>query len=210
MEANRLISATLTALPTFCLTTLLPASGIMTMGPGGIPTPLVQPAVYQVPCATAVMRRDEPSVVMASGDSSLTQHDSSDTDPKFSDFRDPFYASTFPICYALAATTVTAYMLVIMLFVTSRSFLDGGIVYLGRRNGFTHSSSSSVSIGGRPWLQKVAALTVAISLTVATADTFKVAQSQYTWGIQNAKQLQDEVMGSTELKVIRIVSDTFL
>lgn len=213
MEANQLVSATLTALPTptsLCLTTLMPVTGILTMGPEGTAVPLVDPFVYEVPCFNNLVPRktDEPFVV-ASGDSSLTQHDP-DSNPKLSNFRDPFYASVFPICYALAATTVTAYMLVIMLFVTPRSFLDGGVVYLGRRNGFTHSSSSSVSIGGRPWLQKVAALTVAISLTVASVDTFSVAQNQYTWGIQNAKLLQDEVMGSTELKVIRIVSDTFL
>lgn len=210
MDATQLVSATITALPALCTTTLLAASGVMTMGPGGIPVSLTQPAVYQVPCPTpGIFARDDSSSLGVS-DSSLTQHDSDEDGPKFSDFRDPFYASTFPICYALAATTVTAYMLVIMLFVTPRSFLDGGIVYLGRRGGFTNRPAGGVSIGGRPWLQKIAALTVAISLTVATADTFKAAQNQYTWGIQNAKQLQDEVMGSVELKVIRIVSDTFL
>ncbi|KAF5681050.1 hypothetical protein FHETE_81 [Fusarium heterosporum] len=213
MAAVGMATATITALPTLCTTTLLPDNGVMTLGLDGVPTILTEPAIYQVPCPTpALFPRDDFHVtVAASGDeSSLTQHDASDSSPKLSDFRDPFYASTFPICYALAATTVTAYMLVIMLFVTPRSFLDGGIVYLGRRSAFTHSSSSSVTIGGRPWLQKVAALTVAISLTIASADTFRVAKSQYTWGIQNANQLQDEVMNSVELKVIRLVSDTFL
>lgn len=163
-----------------------------------------------------MMARDLVDTATAVDDSSLTSADESsltsaddNRDHKFSDFRDPFYATQFPMCYALAATTVTAYMLVIMLFVTPRSFLDGGIVYLGRR-GFTNSSSGGVNIGGRPWLQKVAALTVAISLTVATADTFRVAQEHYKWGIQNARLMQLEVMGSTELKVIRLVSDTFL
>ncbi|KAM0349425.1 hypothetical protein ACHAPU_003834 [Fusarium lateritium] len=213
MAAAGMTTATITAFPTLCTTTLLPDNGVMTLGLDGVPTILTEPAIYQVPCPTpALFPRDDFHVtVAASGDeSSLTQHDPSDSSPKFSDFRDPFYASTFPICYALAATTVTAYMLVIMLFVTPRSFLDGGMVYLGRRSAFTHSSSSSVTIGGRPWLQKVAALTVAISLTIASADTFRVAKSQYTWGIQNANQLQDEVMNSVELKVIRLVSDTFL
>ncbi|KAF6839732.1 ph-response regulator protein palh rim21 [Colletotrichum plurivorum] len=129
---------------------------------------------------------------------------------QYTDFRDPFYASTFPVFYALAATTVTAYMLVIMLFITPRSFLDGGVVYLGRR-GFTGGGTSNgISIGGRPWLQKVAAVTVAISLTIASADTFKVAEQQYQWAIQDAKRLQSEVMDGTELKVIRLISDTFL
>ncbi|KAJ4324900.1 pH-response regulator protein palH/rim21 [Fusarium piperis] len=209
MDASQLVSATITALPALCTTTLLPAAGIMTLGPQGVPVPLIEPAVFQIPCPVANLV-PRVAVEVSGDDSSLTQHEASESNPRLSDFRDPFYASIFPICYALAATTVTAYMLVIMLFVTPRSFLDGGIVYLGRRSGFTHSSSSSVSIGGRPWLQKVAALTVAISLTIATADTFKVAQKQYMWGIQNAKQLQDEVMNSVELKVIRLVSDTFL
>ncbi|WQF75605.1 hypothetical protein CDEST_00619 [Colletotrichum destructivum] len=130
---------------------------------------------------------------------------------QYKDFRDPFFSqSIFPVCYALAATTVTAYMLVIMLFITPRSFLDGGIVYLGRR-GFTGGGTSNgISIGGRPWLQKVAAVTVAISLTIASADTFKVAEQQYQWAIQDAQKMQSEVMDGTELKVIRLISDTFL
>ncbi|CAJ2506978.1 Uu.00g081640.m01.CDS01 [Anthostomella pinea] len=133
----------------------------------------------------------------------------STTSPEIDDLRDPFYASIFPQCYALAATTVLAYMLLIMLFVAPRSFLDGGVVVLGRR-GFTNSPSNGISIGGRPWLQKVAALTVAISLTIATADTFRVAETQYAFGIQNAQQLQEEVLGGTQLKAIQLISDTFL
>lgn len=96
-----------------------------------------------------------------------------------------------------------------MLFIAPRSFLDGGIVVLGRR-GFTNGPANGISIGGRPWLQKVAALTVAISLTIATADTFRVAEDQYATGIQNAQALQDEVLDGTQLKVIRLISDTFL
>lgn len=126
----------------------------------------------------------------------------------FSDFRDPFYASIFPQCYALAATTVVAYTLVIMLFVTPRSFLDGGVVVLGRR-GFTNGGSGP-TIGGRPWLQKVAALSVAISLTIASVATFDAAEEQYSFGVQNAKRLQMEVLGGNELKIIRIISNTFL
>lgn len=131
-----------------------------------------------------------------------------DDDAHFSDFQDPFYASTFPQVYALAATTIIAYTLVIMLFITPRSFLDGGVVVLGRK-GFTNGGGGT-SIGGRPWLQKIAALTVAISLTIANAATFRVAELQYSWGTQNAKQLQEDVLGGTELKVIRIISNTFL
>ncbi|KAF5017809.1 hypothetical protein F66182_10239 [Fusarium sp. NRRL 66182] len=210
MDVADCVTPTVTALPSLCTTTLLPDSGVMTLGLDGVPRLLTEPAIYQIPCPTPEIFPRVVTIAASGDESSLTQHDASDSSPGVSNFRDPFYASIFPICYALAATTVTAYMLVIMLFVTPRSFLDGGVVYLGRRSAFTHSSSSSVTIGGRPWLQKVAALTVAISLTIASADTFQAAKVQYMWGIQNANQLQDEVMNSVELKVIRLVSDTFL
>ncbi|KAM4068151.1 palH/RIM21 domain-containing protein [Hirsutella rhossiliensis] len=209
MEILTLGMTTITAAPTLCTTTVVPASGLLTMANAPPSVTLAQAVVYEVPCPTA-----KPLNAMAlvasegAGDAKPNMGDSSDT--RFSDFRDPFYASTFPICYALAATTVTAYMLLIMLFITPRSFLDGGVVYLGRRRGFTHSSSGGESIGGRPWLQKVAALTVAVSLTIATHDTFKVAQRQYQWGAQNAGVLQSAVMGSIELRVIRLISNTFL
>lgn len=199
------------SLPTLCATQILPANAIISFGDGREPLILGEDAVFQAPCPVLAPRQEDDY------DSSLSESSLGSADAngdRQSNFRDPFYATQFPMCYALAATTVTAYMLVIMLFVTPRSFLDGGVTYLGRRGftnrGFTNSSPNGVTIGGRPWLQKVAALTVAISLTVATADTFRVAKQQYVWGIQNAKALQDEVLGSTELKVIRLISDTFL
>ena len=200
-------TSALAALPTLCATTFLPANAILQFGNGMEPITLSQEIEYQAPCPTLAPRQlsESPTSV---DEASLTEADNS-RDHRFSDFRDPFYATQFPMFYALAATTVTAYMLVIMLFVTPRSFLDGGIVYLGRR-GFTNSTSGHVNIGGRPWLQKVAALSVAICLTVATADSFRVAEQQYRWGIQNARLMQLEVLGSTPLKVLRLISDTFL
>lgn len=114
--------------------------------------------------------------------------------------------------YALAASTVLSYMLVVMLVITPRTFLSEGAVFLGRQ-GFTKQASSSVSgigIGGRPWLQKIAALTVAISLTIATVETMRVAETQYNQGTSNAQALDTEVDNSTQLKVIRAISDTFL
>lgn len=214
-------TSSLEASMALCTSTWLPANGILSLdgeSDNAILT-LDNDAFFQAPCPTATI----PTVSVAvpettstsDGDSSLTLQDlgddgDDDDSPHFSDFRDPFYASSFPICYALAATTVTAWMLVIMLFITPRSFFDSGVVYLGRPGGFTNSSSGGVNIGGRPWLQKLAALSVAISLTIATADTFRIAKIQYIWGVQNAKVLQNEVMGSTELKAIRVVSDTFL
>ncbi|KAL1899457.1 pH-response regulator protein palH/rim21 [Sporothrix stenoceras] len=210
-----------------CQALNLPAGGILYI-PGADPVTLTAAAAYKPTC----LPTDTPNIIAGTGagtaaanpsdmtstsslsadnNSNITSVnvDEADSTPQYSDFRDPFYASSFPQCYALASTTVIAYTLVIMLFITPRSFLDGGVVVLGRR-GFTNGGSGGKNIGGRPWLQKVAALTVAISLTIATADTFRVAENQYSWGIQNAKEMQDEVLGGTELKVIRIISDTFL
>ena len=130
--------------------------------------------------------------------------------------RDPFYASTSPQIYAIAAATIISYMLVIMLFITPRTFFIGGAGggggFLGRRgiiNG-TGGSTSVIGVGSRPWLQKIATITVAISLTIATVDTFRVAQDQYDHGYEDALALTEEVVGGLELRVIRVISDTFL
>ncbi|OAA55550.1 pH signal transduction protein [Niveomyces insectorum RCEF 264] len=215
----------------YCEAVNLPPGGILYL-PGSDPITLTATAAYRPVCTPsnggpAIVGGSRPPKDNGSNSSPTTTNslttdgdinnnltnvnidESTDATPRYSDFRDPFYASTFPQCFALASTTVIAYTLVIMLFITPRSFLDGGVVVLGRR-GFTNGGSGGQNIGGRPWLQKVAALTVAISLTIATADTFRVAERQYSWGIQNAKEMQDEVLGGTQLKVIRIISDTFL
>ncbi|KAK0646527.1 PalH/RIM21-domain-containing protein, partial [Cercophora newfieldiana] len=186
----------------------LPPGGILSMPNGDIIT-LTATAAFKPACTLI-----SPPAIIANGGGTLTgdQTENAGTaDDFFGGYQNdiPFYASIFPQCYALAATTVVAYMLVIMLFITPRSFLDGGVVVLGRK-GFTNGGTGT-SIGGRPWLQKVAALSVAISLTIATATTFSVAEYQY-YDVyeQNAKDLQDTVLGGNELKIIRIISNTFL
>lgn len=201
MEERQIINnprpdTTVTSTPTpHCTPFTLPSDGILTLGVDYYIT-LTSDAIFQPECTGTS------SGVILSGKGS----------PSYTDFRDPFYASTIPECYALAAATVIAYMLVIMLFITPRTFLREGAVVLGRR-GFTNGPSGSdagIGIGGRPWLQKVAALTVAISLTIATADTFRVAEAQYQVGYMDAQALQSEVEDGRELKIIRIISDTFL
>jgi hypothetical protein len=175
-----------------CTPFTLPSGGIITLDSLSVVT-LDADAVFKPQCTSTV---------------EITLSDVSSS----SNLRDPFYASTIPQCYALSATTVIAYMLVIMLFITPRTFLSGGIVILGRR-GFTTGSSGTdagIGIGGRPWLQKVATVGVAISLTIATANTFRVAQEQYEIGYMDALALQNEVMNSMELKIIQVISDTFL
>ncbi|TLD33929.1 hypothetical protein PspLS_00541 [Pyricularia sp. CBS 133598] len=212
LEARQLIPATpgsddegRTSRARLCQAVNLPANGALVMPNGEVIT-LTAPAAFKPACAP----NTTPAIIAGPGGTTgAGVDDAAHVGPQFSDLSDPFYASTFPQCYALAATTVIAYTLVIMLVITPRSFLDGGIVVLGRR-GFTSGGSGHGIIGGRPWLQKVAALTVAISLTIATADTFKVAEQQYAFGLQNARELQDKVLNGTELKIIRIISDTFL
>ncbi|KAI1487193.1 pH-response regulator protein palH/rim-21 [Biscogniauxia mediterranea] len=199
----RAVATATASIASACTPYTIPAGGLLSVA-GASPTTLAAAAVYSPLCTTAMAQ----PVIIANGGVNIDQTTSSSS-PEFDDLRDPFYASIFPQCYALAATTVLAYMLLIMLVIAPRSFLDGGVVVLGRR-GFTNGPSNGISIGGRPWLQKVAALTVVISLTIATADTFRVAEVQYAWGIQNAQQLQEEVLGGTQLKVIQLISDTFL
>lgn len=201
--------------PEGCESVLLDRSGALYRGAEEGFAALARNAMYFASCPEGFLARrdftsDDAGVGPPDESANLDNPPLAGSGPGFSDLRDPFYASTFPVFYVLAATTVTAYMLVIMLFITPRSFVNGGIVYLGRRNRFTSSSSSAIDIGGRPWLQKVAALTVAISLTVATGATFRVMANQYRYGIQNAGSLQQEVMDSTALKIIRLISDTFL
>ncbi|CZT40781.1 related to pH-response regulator protein palH/RIM21 [Rhynchosporium secalis] len=200
MEVRQIIniarpSRTSTATSTpHCTPFTLPSNGVLKLAVDNIIT-LTSDAVFQPECTG-----NSGTVLVGEGS------------PNWTDFRDPFYASTIPECYALAAATVIAYMLVIMLFITPRTFLREGAVVLGRR-GFTNGPSASdagIGIGGRPWLQKVAALTVAISLTIATADTFRVAEAQYHVGYMDAAALQSEVEDGLELKIIRVISDTFL
>lgn len=131
------------------------------------------------------------------------------------DARDPFYASTSPLVYAIAAATIVSYMLVIILFITPRMFFasgGGGGGFLGQRGiiSGTSASSSVLGIGSRPWLQKVAALTVAISLTIATADTFKVVEKQYDAGYQDVTALTDLVFEGLDIRIVRVISDTCL
>ncbi|KAI0402963.1 PalH/RIM21-domain-containing protein [Xylaria palmicola] len=197
--------ATTSSMSTACAPVTLAASGVISII-GATPTILAANAVYLPPCATAVALAHR--AIIVTGGVSTDETDPIGS-PDYSDLRPHFYATIFPQCYALAATTVLAYMLLIMLVIAPRSFLDGGIVTLGRR-GFTNGHSSGITIGGRPWLQKVAALSVAVSLTIATVDTFRVAEEQYLSGYQDAHKLQERVLGGTQLKIIQLISDTFL
>ena len=74
----------------------------------------------------------------------------------------------------------------------------------------SYGSPATVGVGGRPLLQKIATITVAISLTIATSDTFNVASDQYHKGYTNGKEIVEDVVNSLEIRIIRVISDTFL
>lgn len=188
--------------PYHCPSYKLPALGVIELSPGNTIT-LDSDAVFRPQCLTNQVQQG----ATADGTGGLTS---------IADIRDPFHASITPQAYATGAATVIAWMLVIMLIITPRTFFVGNASgrsgLMGRRgiiSGAT-GSGSIIGVGSRPWLQKAAALTVAISLTLATADTFKIAQRQYENGFIDAKALRDQVVAGMEIKVSRVISDIFL
>lgn len=117
--------------------------------------------------------------------------DASSSDIPASSLRDPFYASTIPMAYSIAMTITLSYVLLFLLFLSTP----------------------------RPWLQKVATLTVVICLTLALAETTRILELEYslmgeTWTADtesgSAKQIRERVVAGTEMRVGRIISDTFL
>ena len=193
---------TTTALPRTCLPFKLPAGGLLTFENGSILS-LSQDAYFQPACS------GQPATQPVDLDKLTT------VTPVL-DGQEPFYASTSPQIYAIAAATIVSYMLVIILFITPRTFIVSGVSgtsgFLGQRSMTAGGSGSSsvIGVGSRPWLQKVAALTVAISLTIATADTFDVAREQYEAGFQDAAALTESVVEGLEIRISRVISDTCL
>ncbi|KAJ4323668.1 pH-response regulator protein palH/rim21 [Neodidymelliopsis sp. IMI 364377] len=186
--------------PYHCPSYKLPALGIIELSPGNIIN-LTENAVFRPQCTSASQGADG---------------DGTGQVLSVADIRDPFHASITPQAYATGAATVIAWMLVIMLIITPRTFFVGNASgrsgLMGRRGMISGASGggSIIGVGSRPWLQKVAALTVAISLTLATADTFKIASRQYAEGFIDAMELRDQVVSGMEIKVSRIISDIFL
>ncbi|KAI5300250.1 pH-response regulator protein palH/rim21 [Ascosphaera atra] len=130
---------------------------------------------------------------------------------------DPFYCSVLPQMYAIGMATCIAWLLFIILVITPRTFFiagkgGGGASFLGRRGMITASygGASVIGVGGRPWLQKLAALTVAISLSISSAHTFTVAKHQYERHFMDSSSLTQKVFDSTEIRILRVVSTTFL
>lgn len=148
-----------------CPSYKLPKFGTIEISPGNT-IYLDENAVFRPLCTNAATSQDD-------GTGGITS---------VADMRDPFHASITPQAYATGAATVIAWMLVIMLIITPRTFFVGNASgrsgLMGRRGMISGATGggSIIGVGSRPWLQKAAALTVAISLTLATADTFKIAR----------------------------------
>lgn len=189
-------------LPHTCQPYTLPSGGEINIGRGTIIT-LTQDAGFQPACSG--------SVVPAPIDPLQTGVDLSVLNRQ-----DPFYSSTNPQIYAIATATIVSYMLLIILFITPRTTFVGGAGggggFLGSRGMISgaYGSNSVIGIGSRPWLQKLAALTVAMSLTIVTADTFKFAHQQYDEGYQDATELTTKVINGMEVRVARTISETCL
>jgi len=108
------------------------------------------------------------------------------------ELRDPFYASTIPMAYSISATTTLAYVLLFLLFLPNPP-------------------------NSRPWLQKVATLTVVICLTTAFAETTTVLEQEYMLRgsslcsmTNEARDVRRQVVGGTFIRIGRIISDLFL
>ncbi|KAK9463280.1 PalH/RIM21-domain-containing protein [Lipomyces oligophaga] len=97
--------------------------------------------------------------------------------------REPFYSSVVPILYTVAGATVLSWVLLILLLVTPQR---------------------------RPYLQKIATLTVAVSLTVAMAEATKILRHQYDYAYEDTEELRNYIDNGTTLQIFRIVSDLFL
>lgn len=186
-------------IPIECRAISLPSGGFLDLGDATLIT-LTQDAVYEPACT------DYPNLNVSSSGLNVS----------IIDDKDPFYASTLPQVYAIATATIISYMLLIILFITPRTFFVGGAGggngFLGRRGMISGASGSTsvIGIGSRPWLQKVAVLTVAVSLSLATADTLRVAEQQYDAGFQDVMALTDEIADDLQFRVVRVISDTCL
>lgn len=189
-------STTTTSYHPGCTPFLLPQHGYIHLNRTATFT-LTQNAVFEPLCTGEPSNVTNPSAVL--------------------DTRDPFYSSVTPQLYAIGCATVVSYLLVIILLITPRTYYiggpSGGANFLSRHGmigGSYSGGSSTVGVGGRPWLQKVAAILVAISLTIASADSFKVAERQYIYGYSDAEALTAEVIDGNEIRIVRVISSTFL
>lgn len=112
--------------------------------------------------------------------------------------------------------TTLAWTLFVLLLITKRTFHPSRTTtspgWIPGR-GITTAIAGRTPLGGlgsRPWLQKVAVFLVACGLTVASVDAFREAAVQHGEDITDAIRMRDDVSGSVEVRVIRVISGVFI
>lgn len=182
----------------YCPTITLPAQGVLSLASDQVIT-LTSELIFRPLCTHHVH--------------SVPVDDNNTTLDRFN-FEEPFYSSVIPQVYVIAAATVLAWVLVVMLVISPRTFyasINLGASPAGRLFGTASTRPAPlIGVGSRPWLQKAAALTVAISLTIATADTFKSAKYHYLFGHLDGNLLRQMVENSLEIRVTRAISNIFV
>ncbi|KAI9652936.1 MAG: pH-response regulator protein palH/rim21 [Alyxoria varia] len=184
-----------------CRAFALPSGGVLSVDPTSTIT-FSSEVQYQPPC-TGI-----PAFESASGNFTSS----------VDDYRAPFFASSAPLIYVVAVSTFLSWMLLILLLIVPGGYLGSGrsgnarwVRGRGLINAITDRRSASMfPVGSRPLLQKMAAFMVTIGLTVVTSNTFDTAESQYDQGFMNARCLREEVTGSLEIRILRVISDLFL
>ena len=169
----------------YCTSFQLPSLGRLALNASATIT-LTQDALFAPDCS------DDDSVDLANASIPIT------------DTLRPFYSSTTPQVFILGAMLVIAWSLVIILFITPTRINWYGTGLLDSRN------AAILGNGGRPWLQKAATLFVAISICIATVNTFKVLEDQYSDGYEDATAATVLVAGSLELRIFRVLSIAFV
>lgn len=126
--------------------------------------------------------------------------------------QDPFYASIIPQTMVLSGCTVLAFTIFIMVLVTPRPNHHGQAKSAASRAGIMRGATApgnAIAAGGRPWLQKLAAGFVVVSLLIAISRASDVLDDQYENGFSNAAAVRNAIVDGTAIKIVRIISDTF-
>ncbi|KAK9355740.1 PalH/RIM21-domain-containing protein [Lipomyces doorenjongii] len=147
-------------------------------------TPLCTP--YTLPAGVVVLASTTQTIFPTAIFSPLCTSSSStisSSSTAASTLKYPFYSSIIPIAYTIAGTTVLAWVLLLLLLITPQT---------------------------RPYLQKLATLSVALSLTIALSECSQILKKQYDQAYEDAEELRAYIDGGFTLNIFRVISDVFL
>ncbi|KAK9473497.1 PalH/RIM21-domain-containing protein [Dipodascopsis tothii] len=150
---------------------------------------LLSSGVVVMPSATATITGTatfSPFCAVATATASSASYGSKLEDSRVAaeaDLHIPFYATVAPIAISMSVSLTVAWILFLMLFITP---------------------------GRRPYLQKFAALTVAVSLTYALSRCVSIIQEQFYQEYTDAEEIRTKVGRGTALLVLRGFSDVFM